>query len=656
MTRLLTHRVITEMLRIFGDFESFYDRVYSLRKMSPVEYILDPRWETLACSVAIDHEAPFLLPQDDVARFLNDIRQPYAFISHNALFDACILSYRYGIHPPALMCTLSLARATIYHQIPNGRLSLKNVLKYLGIGEKGEFIQQMVGVHWADLVMDPGKMMLFTAYAHNDAVGCREIFFRLRDQLPNMEAIVMDRVIRMATDPKLQVDIGALTTYRETVRTKKSVLLSRVTLSDPGMLASNIKFAGLLAAFGVDPPMKVSPSDPEGKKLTYAFAKTDAAFTDLLEHDDPMVQALVAARLGVKTTIEETRSSRFISIGMATHAHLGMPYMPVPLKFSGAHTHRYSGDWLLNMQNLSARKSKEIRRCLYAPEGYTIVAVDAAQIEARIVAWLAQQDDLLNMYVAGEDTYRAFAADIFGLPLTLVSKVHRFVGKTCILGLGFGMSARKLLFSIRTLSREQGIDLAPGLGSSGGELTLDMCEAWVMTYRRKFFYIQKLWTDLNNLIVLMARGQADGYMIGPCGVQGTTVMLPSGLKLFYDNLRYETDTNGRGNYVYDQAQFTKRIYGAKLLENIDQALDRQHVVEAGLRTEMRARAQGIPDPRVLLNIHDENVHCVPDEYAEALAAIALQEMARNTQWSIGLPLSAEVKLGKNLADMTEWKG
>ena len=636
------------MLRIFGDFESFYDRVFSLRKMSPVEYILDPRWETLACAVAIDREAPFLLPQDDVARFLTDIRQPYAFISHNALFDACILSYRYGLHPPALMCTLSLARATIYHQIPNGRLSLKNVLKHLGLGVKGDFIQQMVGVHWADLVADPGKMMLFSAYAINDVEGCRDVFFRLREYLPNQEAIVMDRLIRMATTPLLQVDVGGLQVYRDEVRAKKADLLSRVTLTDPSMLASNIKFAGLLAMFGIDPPMKISPSDPEGKKLTYAFAKTDAAFTDLLEHDDPMVQALVAARLGVKTTIEETRSTRFISIGLATNAHLGMPYMPVPLKYSGAHTHRYSGDWLLNMQNLSARKSKAIRQCLFAPEGYTIVAVDAAQIEARIVAWLAQQVDLLEMYLNGEDTYRAFAADIFGLHLTQVSKVHRFVGKTCILGLGFGMSARKLLFTIRTLAREQGIDL-------GFILTLEMCEAWVMTYRRKFFYIQQLWTDLNNLIVLMARGQANGYMIGPCVVDGTTVILPSGLKLYYDNLRYEVDSKGKGNYVYDQAQFTKRLYGAKLLENIDQGLDRQHVVEAGLRTEMRARAMGIPDPRVLLNIHDENVHCVPDEYAMPLAEIALQEMARNVQWSRGLPLNAEVKLGKNLADMVEWK-
>jgi DNA polymerase len=556
------------MLRIFGDFESFYDRVYSLKKMSPVEYILDPRWETLACSVAIDQEPPMLLPQDEIAKFLKDIKQPYCFISHNALFDACVLAYRYGIHPPALHCTLSLARATIYHQIPNGRLSLANVLKHLGLGEKGDFIHQMVGKRWADLVADPGLMMLFVAYAHNDSTGCRDIFFKLRQYFPNQEAIVMDRVIRMATQPVLQVDASGLEIYRDEVRMKKTVLLSRVSLTDPDSLASAPKFAAMLQAFGVEPPMKISPSD--SKKLTYAFAKTDQAFTDLLEHEDPMVQALVAARLGIKSTIEETRSTRFISIALATNANLGSPYMPVPLKYSGAHTHRYSGDWLLNMQNLSARKSNAIRRCLYAPAGYTIVAVDAAQIEARIVAWLAEQTDLLDMYIMGEDTYKAFAADIFGIPLTQVSKVHRFVGKTCILGLGFGMSARKLFFTIRTLAREQGIDL-------GFELTLAMCEGWVFTYRRKFFYIQQLWIDLNNLVARMSEGVGQGYNIGPCEVDGTTIILPSGLRLFYDNLRGQIK-DGRFEFVYDQAQFEKRLYGAKLLENIVQALDRQHVV------------------------------------------------------------------------------
>ena len=633
------------MLRIFLDFESYYDRVYSLRNMSVIEYILDTQWETLACGVAIEHEEPFLLPQDDIANFLRGINEPYCVISHNATFDAAVLAYRYDIHPTGLLCTMSMARAIMYHEIPNGRISLASCLKHLGLGEKGTFINNMVGVRFRDLIADPGKMMHFTGYTLNDVIGCRNIFFRLREHLSGAEAFVMDRVIRMVTQPVLRLNERALDDYRVILRARKAELLSRVTLSDPGALASNPKFAQLLIDHGVDPPMKISPSDPEGKKLTYAFAKTDAAFAALLEHDDPMVQALVAARLGTKTTIEESRSSRFLNIArVATHA-LGAPYLPVPLKYSGAHTHRYSGDWQLNMQNLSNRKSKAIRRAIEAPPGYKIVAVDAAQIEARLVAWLAQQLDLIAMFANGEDTYRSFASDIFRVILTLVSKVMRFVGKTCILGLGFGMSDAKLFWNIMTMAREQGIDL-------GFELTLNDCTSYVMTYRRKFPRIPRIWNDLGGVLASMASGNATGIEIGPCRIEGTSIILPSGLKLYYDNIRYDKDSDG---YVYDQAQFTKRIYGAKLFENIVQALDRQHVVEAGIRAEMRATRLGIPDPRVLLNIHDENVHCVPHEYVDAMARIALEEMERNVPWSEGLPLKAEAKVGVNLADMEEWR-
>jgi hypothetical protein len=602
--------------------------------------VLSPYWETLGCAVAIEHEDPFLLPQDEIATFLREVKRPYAAISHNQLFDATVLAMRYNIHPDVLFCTLSMARATIYHEIPNGRLSLKNVLKHLGLGEKQDFIHRMRGVHWEDLIKDPGMMMLFTGYALNDVTGCREIFYRLQPLFPPKEVMVMDRVIRMATQPRLLVDVVALSDYRASIRQKKADLLTRVTLSDPSQLQSSQKFALMLEQLGVEPPMKLSPATG---KPTYAFAKTDHAFVSLLEHDDPDVQALVAARLGVKTTIEETRSSRFIRIGLATNTYLSLPYMPVPLKYAGAHTGRLSGDWQLNMQNLSARRSKEIRRALYAPVGYIIVGVDAAQIEARIVAWLAEQFDLLKMFYIGEDTYRAFAATIFGIDVTLVSKVQRFVGKTCILGLGFGMSALKLYRTIITLAREQNIQL-------GFEITIADCEHWVMTYRKQFFAIQKSWWDLTNLLVLMARGQADGYTFGPCVIQGTTILLPSGLKLFYDNLRLEEN-----EWFYDQAQYTKKIYGAKMLENVTQALDRQHVTEAGIRTEIRARKAGIPDPRVLLNIHDENVHCVPIECAIDFAGIALEEMCRNVPWSDGLPLSAECKFGYNLADMEEWR-
>jgi DNA polymerase len=626
--------------------------------MSPIEYILDPRWETLCCVVGVEHEAPIFLPQDEVARFLKDIKQPYCAISHNALFDACVLAFRYAIHPTALFCTLSMARAVLYHRIPNGRLSLANVLKFLAIREKGETINKMSGVRFRDLQADPGLMMEWTGYATNDLEGCREIFFRLRDEFPASEALVMDRVIKMATRPRLELNVVALNDYKLNVIRHKHELLQAIGASaepsllanvDPGRmmqigspagmksaLMSNNQLAELLQQMGVKPPTKISPTT--GLK-TWAFSKTDQGFQDLLEHDDPDVQAIVAARLGVKTTIEETRAQRLVNIGLATLNTLGKELLPVPLKYSGAHTHRFSGDWLLNLQNLGARKSKEIRRCINAPSGYTIVAVDAAQIEARIVAWLARQPDLLDMFARGVDTYRAFASDIFHVPVDQVAKAQRFVAKTCILGLGFGMSDAKLHRTIVMLAREQGYDI---------HITQEDCTNWVRTYRRRFFKIPRCWDDLGWLIERMAAGGADGYAVGPCKVEGTTIILPSGLKLYYDNLRSEN-----GEWWYDHGNFTKKLYGGKLLENIVQALDRQQVVDAGLRTEIRARKAGIEDPRVLLNVHDENVYCVPDDQAMSLAELALEDMKTGGPWADGLPLHAEVKTGKNYGELQE---
>src|SRR5215475_13889705 len=108
------------MIRVFGDFETYWVKgQYSLTHMSPVEYILDPRWETLGCSVAIEREPPIFLPQDEINLFLRGIKQSYCFISHNALFDACVLAFRDDVHPRALFCTMSLCQAVLYHELRN---------------------------------------------------------------------------------------------------------------------------------------------------------------------------------------------------------------------------------------------------------------------------------------------------------------------------------------------------------------------------------------------------------------------------------------------------------------------------------------------------------------------------------------------------------
>jgi hypothetical protein len=589
--------------------------------------------------VAIEHENPIFLPQNEIIRFLKDFGQtPYCFISHNALFDATILAYVYNIDPPGLCCTLSMARALLSHKLPRGSVALGNILEYFRLPKKTDALQNTKGMHWDEIKADGGLLAGFVGYAMNDTQGCREIFFRMRKDFPAQEAMILDRVIRMTTQPRLYTDIGGLLAYHNKIIKEKFDLLSRVS-AERNSLMSNPKFAALLIEHGVEPPMKISPTTG---KPTFAFAKTDEDFTALLEHESLEVQTLVAARLGIKSTIEETRAGRFYAIAKCTEREFKRPLMPVPLKFSGAHTHRLSGDWKMNMQNLGSRKSRELRRLLQAPPGHALVSVDAAQIEARLTAWLAEEAGLLEQFRRGEDVYCNFASICFKRPVTRQEQLLRFVGKTCILGLGFGMSAGRLLATLRLGARDSSLEM---------RFDENDTREWVNMYRRTFSEIPLLWRRCDNIIELMAQGQADGTRIGPCVVEGTTIILPSKLRLYYENLHVENE-----EYWFTYGGRQKKIYGAKLVENIVQALDRQHVLEAAMRIERRAHEHGI-DGRLLMQEHDGNVFMVREQrHPGLLARIAHHEMCRPCAWAgKGLPLDAEVKIGSNYGEMVTIK-
>ena len=643
------------MLKVFADWETYYDRNYSLSHMSPAEYILDRRFEMLACGIAVNDDVPKFMPQEESIDFLRSIKEPYALITHNALFDAVICALRYDIHPDILIDTMGMVRALLVYKIPSGRVALKTVLDFLGLEAKGDTVREMMGVHFNDIARIPDLGIRFAAYTLRDVRGCREIFNILAPAFPAQEARIMDMVIRMATRPRVLINEYNLSIHLFDIESKKNDLLKGSGL-DKTQFMSNPRFAEALRSLGVDPPLKISPTTG---KPTYAFARTDGAFMELLEHPNESVQQMVAARVGLKSTIEESRAKRFISIAHASIETFGKAWMPVPLKYSGAHTHRLSGDWALNMQNLSSRKNNQLRSALYAPPGYSIIAIDAAQIEARLTAWLAQQIDLLDMFDRKEDIYKDFAADIYNKPIEQVSKLERFNGKTCILGLGFGMSAGKLLLTIRTQARENGFDV---------DYTSEGCEFWVDKYRKRFQMICALWGKAGGILERMEAGKADGEKIGPCVVDGLSIVLPSGLRLNYHDL-----SSSSGEFYYKFGNQTKKIYGAKLIENIVQALDRQHVLEAALRTEDRCAAAGLPGITIAMQVHDENVYVLSDEISKFVAGIAHEEMCRQSWWATnkidmgtnrmfrhqpktrGLPLAAEIKAGITYGELREWK-
>lgn len=622
------------MKRIFLDFETYYDKEYTLKKLNPLEYILDHRWEMLGCGVIVDDGHPRYYPQEKVIDWLRTIDEPYAAISHNSLFDMTILAWRYGIHPPAMVDTLGLARAMLSHKTKRASVSLASVLEYYGLEQKLTTIQDMEGVHFRDLVQDPDLLLRFTTYTIRDVRGCREIYNRLMPDFPTAELRVMDRLIRMVTMPQLLLDELNLRIYHKDIMAIKFNLMARFG-HERTKFMSNDQFADLLREVGVQPPMKVSPRTG---KDTYAFAKTDEEFLALKEHPNEEVQWLVAARLGLKSTIEETRTKAFINLARLAAERYGHPWLPVPLNYSGAHTHRFSGAYKLNMQNLSNRKTKILRSCIRAPYGTTILAIDASQIEARLVAWLAGQKNLLEQFRnPANDVYSWFGSHVLGYTITRKSHpVERFTFKTVVLGLGFGMSAEKLLYTLRNAAADNDIKV---------EYTIEQCVEWVRYYRDFLEYIPQLWRRCSAVIDCMYNPALTKWSVGPCYVEGHTIVLPSGLKLYYNDLQLNDN-----QYTYRFGAMRRKIYGGKLTENIVQALDRQHVVEANMRIEDRCAKLGL-DIRLAMQVHDENVYVVPDNCLQLVKQIGLEEMCRPPKWAPDIPLAAEAKTGVTYGEL-----
>jgi hypothetical protein len=622
------------MQTIYLDFETYYSNEYSLRKMTPVEYILDPRYETIGAAIAIDDGEPFWLGEAEFRQWVLDNYQELLnskIVSHNALFDMCILEWRYSLVPKLMIDTLGMARAKCAYN--TNSLSLSSLATHFGIGVKGDAIMKVAGMN-AVAMKQAGVYQALADYALNDVDLCREIYRRLQPY-PVTELVIQDMVLRCAVQPSFTLNSNLLAEHLHEVRMSKEALLFKAGLTSRDDLMSNEKFAQALRNFGVEPPMKTSLTTG---KATYAFSKTDPAFLELEEHDNPDVQALVSARLGLKSTLEESRTEKFLRIANLQWPDGKCAIMPIPLRYSGAHTHRLSGDWGINMQNLP--RGGKLRKALVAPEGFSVVAADAAQIEARMVAWFAGEQKLVDQFAAGEDVYCSFASVVFGRTITKADKKERWIGKTAVLGLGYGMGWMKFQSTVKILSKNQ----------LGEQIELDDAEAQriVTAYRTTYPKIPATWHMLNSHLSFMASAYEDEHnCIGPV-TSGVTIYreridLPSGLSLYYHKLRQED-----GQWVFDFGRTkNKRIFGGKLLENIVQALARIVVMDAALRLRKKLSTYEI---QLSGQVHDELIYIVPDDMVAVVTKLVLDEMSTAPKWAEGLPLSAEAEAGPSYGD------
>ena len=349
------------------DFETYYDQEYSLSKVTTEEYVRDPRFEVIGLAIKKNDKATkYVNDPALIERLLSHIDfSGSAILCHNTMFDGAILSWRYGVKPKVWFDTMCMARAL--HGVETS-VSLKATAERYGVGVKGHEVHNAKGKHRADFTAEEAAR--YGEYAKNDVELTYRLFKMMGAKFPRQELKIIDLTLRMFIDPVLDLDLGLLEQHLEDTRDRKDKLLVDAGIEDKKDLMSNPKFADMLRDLGVIPPMKISPAT--GKE-TYAFAKSDEDFKALQEHEDPRVQSLVAARIGLKSTLEETRTERFINIGVRGN-------LPVPIKYYAAHTGRWGGLDKINLQNLPSRgqNAKVLKSCIVAPKGYTLIQADSA--------------------------------------------------------------------------------------------------------------------------------------------------------------------------------------------------------------------------------------------------------------------------------------
>lgn len=595
------------------DFETYYAKDYGLRKCTTEEYIRHEQFEVIGVSVKVDDGETewFSGTKKDTKEFLKKLDwESSVAVAHNAMFDMAILNWHFDIRPRKIVDTLSMARA-LYGTEVGG--SLDALVTRFNLGVKGNEVLNALGKRRLDFT--PEEMEAYAGYCINDTELTYKLFGVLAKDFPMSELNLIDLTIRMFTEPVIELDEARLMSHLQLVQIQKEQLMDKLS-HERETLMSNPKLAELLIDLGVTPPTKISART--GKEA-YAFAKSDEGFKALLEHEDSYVQAIVAARMGVKSTIEETRTERFISV-----ARRGA--LPIPLRYYAAHTGRWGGSDKINMQNLP--RGSQLKFAMLAPEGYKFVDSDLSQIEARTLAWLAEQEDLLTAFERGDDVYKLMASAIYGKPVEDIDKDERFVGKTTILGCGYGMGAAKFRAQLKTF---------------GKDLPQEECERIIEVYRSTYPKIPELWRAASKALDSMISNQSSPLgRAGAVMVEGTAgIRLPNGLYLKYPNLRKVTNEEGRTEMVYDtkrgRSTIDNRIYGGKAIENVCQALARIVIGEQLLRVAKKYK--------VAMTVHDAIGCIVPEAEEQTGKEFVEMVMKVRPKWAQDLPLDCEAFTG-----------
>lgn len=572
-------------MKLLLDFETYYDKDYSLKKMPSLQYIRDPRFEVLGCAVKIlDSGIPaqWLTP-DRCETFFAKVREldlsKCMLIGHNLSFDYAILTEKYGIKGfGALYCTMNAMRYLIsQNHLP---MSMHTSLKAYG-----EYIGMLKG-DTEDAVNRGGEAL--AKYAINDLNITEHLYLFSKPLFPTLEVAISSETVRMEAEPMLDLDIEVL---------EQAARYTEDQREADEYIRKEENFIKELLNIGIEPEYKVTA---KGRKKV-ACAKTDAFMDKLLYSYGDKAAALAKRRLGAGSNIERTKSQRFLDIGSPIN---------VPLLYYGCHTGRDSGRDSMNLQNM--KRGGKTRSSLKAPEGYSLVIIDSSQVEVRVLAYLSDDPALQDLFKG--DPYKRFGSlYMFHKPESEITKEERQKAKAPVLGLGFGMgSSGFMTYSAR----------------SGCPITEEESSNIVGIYRSSFRNVMQ-YHKLCMQEILTTGKQT----------------LPSGRCLYYDNI----SNDEQGGFKFDKKEIfirddsSVRLWGGLATENAVQATARDLVFYQILWILNTGRAY---NPRLVLRVHDEAVFIVKDEYAENFKLIAEQGFKTVPPFLPGINVKGEAAISK----------
>ena len=612
---------------LVADFETHYDpKDYTLTKLSTEAYIRDRRFAAHGCAfyAPATNEAAWVAgPQ--LRDFLGKIDWARTcLLCHHSQFDGFILQHHYGVRPGRWLCTLSMARLLLGTHL---RVWLDPLRQFFGIAAKNTPYNLFAGLRPEEIT--PDVMRLIGEGAIDECRSIWQIFSHMMAgtggvyPFPAEELDLIDMTIRMFTEPVIVGDIELFKSVWLEEQSRKANLLQelsdeRFAMFDQGISEDDLHSAGrfqaLLEEIGIDIEWKTSP---KGNTIP-AFAKNDAFMRELAESDDDYVAGLAEARMGAKSTMLQTRAQ-----ALAFEASRGA--VPVYLRYCGAHTTRWAGGDKTNKQNL--KRKHRIRRGLMAPDGYLFGAVDASQIECRLVNTLAGQTDVVEKFRNKVDPYIGIASQFYGRDITRADELERGTGKQLELSCGFGCGPPKFRATAKA-------------GTYGPPIDLPLAKAIqaVNLYRSTHKQVAQYWKYANTILHKLANGQEEWW--GPLHVKDGRIWLPNGTPLHYHTLEYAIDAeqDKKGWRVKTRSGWTW-IWGSKLVENVVQALDRVVVGRAMIRM-----AKG--GVRLIGQAHDEVWTLLPEQGARQALDFCIEEMRRPVDWLPDLPLDAEGAMDK----------